>query len=75
MSVINQAIGMYVPTKQLFSTHRKHFKQYTLYIQKLQNKKCAAWKLYKRFHTDGTKSRYMQCDKQCRVAIDRFINC
>jgi len=42
MSVINQAIGMYVPTKQLFTTNRKHFKQYPLYIRKLQNKKCAA---------------------------------
>jgi hypothetical protein len=73
ISVINNAMELYVPEKKIFTTNRKHFKKYPLYIRKLLNKKCVAWRIYKRFRTGGTKARYIQCDKQCKFAIDRFI--
>jgi len=73
MSVVMCGIESFVPERIIKSCNSKHAKQYPFYIRKLLSKKCSAWRLYKKFHTDGTKAQYVRCDKLCKVAIDRFI--
>lgn len=74
IAVATCGIELYVPERTIRSSKCKHFKQYPLYIRRLLSKKCSAWRLYRRFHTEGTRARYMQCDKQCKAAIDRFVS-
>jgi len=73
MSVVMCGIESFVPERIIRSCISKHAKQYPLYIRKMLNKKCSAWRLYKQFHTPETKARYVRCDKICKAAIDRFI--
>lgn len=72
LSIMNDGIHFFTPLK-LVRISNKNAKGYPLHIRKLIRKKCAAWRLYKRYKSDSLRQKYLSIKKQCATSIAAFI--
>ena len=69
---MNDGIHLFTPLK-LVQISNKNAKGYPLHIRQLIRKKCAAWRLYKRYKSDSLRQKYLSIKKQCSTSIAAFI--
>jgi len=72
LDVMNDGIHLFTPLK-LVRISNKNAKSYPLHIRKLIRKKCAAWRLYKRYKSVSLKQKYLSIRKQCSISIAAFV--
>jgi hypothetical protein len=73
-TALSTAIDLFVPTRKVTVRGKGDYKHYPRHIQRMFDKKCAAWRLYKKFKTDSLKKRYYNYDNLCENAIIDYYN-
>ena len=57
-SILNDAIDMFVPTRNVKLNHRTDLRSYPTNIRRLFSQQLSAWRVYRQFRTDPLKEKY-----------------
>ena len=72
-SILNDAIDMFVPTRNVKLNHCTDLRSYLKHIKRLFSQKLSAWRVYRQFHTDPLKEKYEAKSRKCQNAIANFF--
>lgn len=72
-SILDGAIDMFVPTRNVKLDHRTDLRSYPKHIKRLFSQKLSAWRIYRQFRTDALKEKYKAKSRKCQNAIALFV--
>lgn len=72
MEILNAGIELYVPVRRKKMLSRRVGCLYPYFIRQMLRKRKAAWRKFRRFHTQKLYDKYVQIDVKCKDAIYKF---
>ena len=72
-SILNDAIDMFVPTRNVKLNHRTDLRSYPTNIRRLFSQQLSAWRVYRQFRTDALKEKYKAKAHKCKTAVEMFV--